>query len=137
MEQDHNRPESVYTGKLRAGKRRTYFFDIRPTRNQGFYITLTESTRRQEGEGYIRNKIFIYKEDLNQFIHAFESCVKHMKEELMPEYDYDEFTKRQEEWEAQRALELSNNPEDKPERLHDESSTASKDKADDETEITW
>jgi len=54
--------ESVYTSKVRAGKRRTYFFDVRETRGNDYYITLTESTKRFNGDGVERHKIFVYEE---------------------------------------------------------------------------
>ena len=43
--------DSVYSLKFRAGKRRTYFFDVRSTRGNDYFITLTESTRRNDGDG--------------------------------------------------------------------------------------
>jgi len=97
--------ESVYSNKVRAGKRRTYFFDVRQTKGDDYYITLTESTRRFNGDGYERHKIFLYKEDFNRFVTGLNEAVNHVKTELMPDYDYDEFTRRQEEWEAKRAAE--------------------------------
>lgn len=50
--------------------------------------------------GYERHKIFLYKEDFNRFIESLEETINHIKTELMPQYDYDEFTRRQEEYEA-------------------------------------
>ena len=50
--------------------------------------------------GYERHKIFLYKEDFNRFIESLEETIKYIKTELMPQYDYDEFTRRQEEYEA-------------------------------------
>ncbi len=97
--------ESVYSNKVRAGKRRTYFFDVRETRGGDYFITLTESTKKFEGEGYDRHKIFLYKEDFNRFLSELENTINHVKSNLMPDYDYDEFTRRQEEWERQRAEE--------------------------------
>ena len=91
--------ESVYSKKVRAGKRRTYFFDVRRTKGEDFYLTLTESSRRMDG-GYERHKIFLYKEDFNRFIESLEETINHIKTELMPQYDYDEFARRQDEWEA-------------------------------------
>ncbi len=104
MESDRNqrRFESVYSKKVRAGKRRTYFFDVRRTKGDDFYLTLTESTKRFNGEGYERHKIFLYKEDFNRFIDSLEEAISYVKTELMPDYDYDEFTRRQEEWESKR-----------------------------------
>ena len=91
--------ESVYSKKVRAGKRRTYFFDVRRTKGEDFYLTLTESSRRMDG-GYERHKIFLYKEDFNRFIESLEETINHIKTELMPQYDYDEFARRQDEYEA-------------------------------------
>ncbi len=104
-ERNQQRFESVFSKKVRAGKRRTYFFDVRKTRGEDYYITLTESTRRFNGDGYERHKIFLYKEDFNRFMSGLEEAVNHVKTELMPDYDYDEYTRRQEEWEAKRAEE--------------------------------
>lgn len=88
---------------MRAGKRRTYFFDICETRNRDYYITLTESTRRHNNDGYERHKIFLYKEDCNRFLNHLEETINHLKTELLPDYDFDEFTRRQEEYEARVA----------------------------------
>ena len=105
MEKGDKKFESVFSTKVRAGKRRTYFFDVRKTKGEDYYITLTESTRKFDGNGYERHKIFLYKEDFNRFMKAMEETVAHVKTELMPDYDYEEFEKRQAEWEAKRAAE--------------------------------
>ena len=97
--------ESVHTNKVRAGRRRTYFFDVRKTKGEDFYITLTESTKRFNGEGYNRHKLFLYKEDFNRFLEGLQETIDHVKESLMPDYDYEQFDRRQEEWERQKALE--------------------------------
>ena len=55
-ERNQRRFESVYSKKVRAGKRRTYFFDVRKTKGEDYYLTLTESTRKFNGEGYERHK---------------------------------------------------------------------------------
>lgn len=102
--------ESVYSKKVRAGKRRTYFFDVRRTKGEDYYLTLTESSRRMDG-GYERHKIFLYKEDFNRFIESLEETINHIKTELMPQYDYDEFTRRQEEYEARIREENDNDTE--------------------------
>ncbi|WP_367390413.1 DUF3276 family protein [Lewinella sp. LCG006] len=110
MDNDNNnrqRQESEYSNKVRAGKRRTYFFDVRRTKGDDFYLTLTESTKRFDNDGYERHKIFLYKEDFNRFIAGLEDAINYVKTELMPDYDYDEFTRRHEEFEAQRDTEDS------------------------------
>ncbi|HLP92974.1 MAG TPA: DUF3276 family protein [Saprospiraceae bacterium] len=93
--------ESVFSKRVRAGKRRTYFFDVKKTRGEDFFITITESTRREDGFGYKRHKLFLYKEDFNRFVASLNEVVNHVKTELMPEFDYEEFDRRQAEWEAQ------------------------------------
>ena len=95
----------MYSNKVRAGKRRTYFFDVRQTKGDDYYLTLTESTKRFNDDGYERHKIFLYKEDFNRFMDGLEAAVNYVKTELMPDYDYDEYTRRHEEWEANRKLE--------------------------------
>ncbi len=99
--------ELVHSTKFRAGKRRTYFFDVRKTENGDHYVTVTESTQRMNG-GYDRHKMFLYKEDFNRFVREISTVVEHIKTDLQPEYDYDEFERRQLEWEEQRRLELEN-----------------------------
>jgi len=93
--------DSVYSNKVRAGRRRTYFFDVRKTKGDDYYITLTESTKKFNDEGFERHKIFLYKEDFHRFLEGLNDAISHVKTELMPDYDYDEFTRKHEEWEAQ------------------------------------
>ncbi len=102
---DRRKFESVFSKKIRAGKRRTYFFDVRKTRGEDYYLTITESTRRFNSDGYERHKIFLYKEDFNRFLEGMTETIDHIKNELMPDYDYDEYTRRHEEYEAKRAAE--------------------------------
>ncbi len=97
--------ESVYSSKVRAGKRRTYFFDVRQTKGEDYYITITESTKKFDGNGYERHKIFLYKEDFNRFMNSLSETVNHVKTELMPDFDYELYEKRQLEWEEKMRLE--------------------------------
>jgi len=83
--------ESVYSKRIRAGKRRTYFFDVRETRGNDFYLTITESRKRFDSDGYDRHKIFLYKEDFNKFIKGLGEAVDYVKTELMPDFDFDAF----------------------------------------------
>lgn len=111
--ESQRRFESIYSKKVRAGKRRTYFFDVRRTKGEDYYLTLTESTKRFNGDGYERHKIFLYKEDFNRFLTSLDEVITHIKTELMPDYDYDEYTRRHEEFEARRAAgEFDNNDSD-------------------------
>ncbi len=93
--------ESVFSKKLRAGKRRTYFFDVKSTKANDYFLTITESKKRQD-DSYERFKIFLYKEDFNKFIESLNETIDHIKRELMPHYDFDEFAKRQAEYEKNR-----------------------------------
>ncbi len=88
-ENNERRQESVYSARIKAGKRRTYFFDVRETRGNDFYLTITESRKKFEGEGYDRHKIFVYKEDFNKFVRGLTETVDHVKTVLMPDFDFD------------------------------------------------
>ena len=83
--------ESVYSKRIRAGKRRTYFFDVRETRGSDYYLTITESRKRFDSDGYDRHKIFLYKEDFNKFVKGLIEAVDYVKTDLMPDFDFDAF----------------------------------------------
>jgi len=83
--------DSVYSKRIRAGKRRTYFFDVRSTRGNDYYLTITESRKRFNEDGYDRHKIFLYKEDFNKFIKGLNEAVDFVKTDLMPDFDFDAF----------------------------------------------
>ena len=93
MAYDNNekRMESVYSKRIRAGKRRTYFFDVRATRGNDYYITITESRKKFNENGYDRHKIFLYKEDFNKFLKALTEAVDYVKTDLMPDFDFDAY----------------------------------------------
>jgi len=91
-EKDYKKPTGVYSKVIRAGRRRTYFFDVRSTKNDEYFLTITESKKRFDSDSYERHKVHVYKEDFHKFINAIEDVVGHIKE-LMPNYDYDEFTR--------------------------------------------
>jgi hypothetical protein len=83
--------ESIYSKRIRAGKRRTYFFDVRATRGNDYYLTITESRKRFDDNGYDRHKVFLYKEDFNKFIKALNEAVDYVKTDLMPDFDFDAY----------------------------------------------
>jgi hypothetical protein len=83
--------ESVYSKRIRAGKRRTYFFDVRATRSNDYYLTITESRKKFNEDGYDRHKVFLYKEDFNKFLKALTEAVDYVKTELMPDFDFDAY----------------------------------------------
>ena len=88
----------IYSQRVRAGKR-TYFFDVKSTRSNDYYLTITESKRRYKDDGYYyeKHKIFLYKEDFNKFVEALNVTVDHVKTELLPDVDFTQFDNRDEE----------------------------------------
>ena len=90
-ENNDKKQESIYSKRIRAGKRRTYFFDVRTTRGNDYYLTITESRKRFDDNGYDRHKIFLYKEDFNKFIRALGEAVDYVKTELMPDFNFDAY----------------------------------------------
>ena len=70
-----------YSRKVRAGKR-TYFFDVRATRNGDFFMTITESKKKHKDSGFDNHKVFIYKEDFHKFIHALKEGLEHIHTDL-------------------------------------------------------
>lgn len=94
-----NGRDEIYSEKVKAGKR-TYFFDVKSTRSNDYYLTITESKKRynkdDEGFTYEKHKIFLYKEDFHKFMEALNNTVNHVKTELMPEVDFSQFDNREE-----------------------------------------
>lgn len=74
--------QEIYSKVIRAGKR-TYFFDVKSTRNDEYYLTITESKKRYTENGkfqYEKHKIFLYKEDFQKFSESFESIIEYINE---------------------------------------------------------
>lgn len=96
-ENKDNGKVEIYSQRVRAGKR-TYFFDVKATRSNDYYLTITESKRRYKDDGYYyeKHKIFLYKEDFNKFIKAMNVTIDHVKTELLPEVDFEQFDKDKE-----------------------------------------
>ena len=86
----------IFSERVRAGKR-TYFFDVKATRSNDYYLTITESKRKPKGDGFIyeKHKIFLYKEDFNKFVEGLNNTVNHVKDELLPEIDFDTFEREE------------------------------------------
>jgi hypothetical protein len=79
--QDRN-GDDIFSKPVRAGKR-TYFFDVKATKGNDYYLTITESKRRVEKDGrfvYDKHKIFLYKEDFDKFSQGLEEVVAFIKE---------------------------------------------------------
>lgn len=79
--------DDVYSKPVRAGKR-TYFFDVKATKGNDYYLTITESKRRVERDGryvYDKHKIFLYKEDFDKFADGLQEVVNYIRERLPAE----------------------------------------------------
>ena len=78
--------DDVFSKPVRAGKR-TYFFDVKATKGNDFYLTITESKRKIERDGrysYDKHKIFLYKEDFEKFAQGLEEVIEFIRN-LKPE----------------------------------------------------
>lgn len=108
--------KEIFSERVRAGKR-TYFFDVKATRSNDYYLTITESKRKYKDDGYIyeKHKIFLYKEDFNKFLNALTQTVNHIKEELLPDVDFEKFDRD----------------------MRNSSESISANKADDNTDLKW
>jgi hypothetical protein len=87
---DNKEREEVFSKKVRAGKR-TYFFDVKATRSNDYYVTITESKKRLEDGVFIKHKIFLYKEDFEKFAEGFKETVDYVKanqEVVEKRYEY-------------------------------------------------
>jgi hypothetical protein len=79
--EEKNVNEEIFTKVVRAGKR-TYFFDVKATRNDDYYLTITESKKRLGKEGkvfYEKHKIFLYKEDFEKFVEGLKTAVSYIE----------------------------------------------------------
>lgn len=83
--------EDVYSKVVRAGKR-TYFFDVKSTKGNDFYLTITESKKRAGRDGkffFEKHKIFLYKEDFEKFEEGLTEVVNFIKEKQGDSYSFD------------------------------------------------
>lgn len=101
-ENKENEKVELYSKRVRAGKR-TYFFDVKSTRGNDYYLTITESKRRYKDDGFVyeKHKIFLYKEDFEKFLEAIKETIDHVKTELMPEFDFSQFDEKELEGEVE------------------------------------
>lgn len=83
--------QGFFSRKLRAGKKRSYFFDVRSTKQGDYFVTITESKRRNDRPGYDSHKIFLYKEDFKAFQDSLDETLNHIKTELNPDFDYENY----------------------------------------------
>jgi adenylosuccinate synthase len=74
--------QEIHSKVIRAGKR-TYFFDVKSTRNEEYYLTITESKKRYTENGkfqYEKHKIFLYKEDFQKFADSLKSIIDYISD---------------------------------------------------------
>ena len=89
---DNKEREEVFSKKVRAGKR-TYFFDVKATRSNDYYVTVTESKKRLEDGVFIKHKIFLYKEDFEKFAEGLKETIDYIKanqDVVEKRYEYSE-----------------------------------------------
>lgn len=73
--------DEVYSKSVRAGKR-TYFFDVKSTKRNDYYLTITESKKRFRPDGtsyYEKHKLFLYKEDFEKFAEGLNDVVQFIR----------------------------------------------------------
>lgn len=78
---ERNDREEIFSNAVRAGKR-TYFFDVKATRKNDYYLTITESKKRFEKDGsfsFEKHKIFLYKEDFEKFATVLAETIDYIK----------------------------------------------------------
>lgn len=81
LDSDSAGAEEVYSKAVRAG-RRTYFFDVKATRNDDYYLTITESRKKQGKDGnffFDKHKIYLYKEDFSKFADGLGEVVNYIR----------------------------------------------------------
>ena len=84
--------DEIYSNAVKAGKR-TYFFDVKETRNNDFYLTITESKKRFDDDGqanFEKHKLFLYKEDFDKFAEGLQDAIRVVRAALdgnLPERD--------------------------------------------------
>lgn len=74
--------QEIHSKVVRAGKR-TYFFDVKTTRNDEFYLTITESKKRFADNGkfhFEKHKVFLYKEDFEKFTESLQEIIEYIRE---------------------------------------------------------
>ncbi len=86
--------EEIHSKAVRAGKR-TYFFDVKATRRNDYYLTITESKKRFSRDGkffYEKHKLFLYKEDFDKFADSLTEIIEFIREANPQIIDNDVFT---------------------------------------------
>jgi hypothetical protein len=88
--------EEIFSKAVRAGKR-TYFFDVKATRRNDYYLTITESKKRFNREGryfFEKHKIFLYKEDFEKFVDGLTEAVDFIKSAKSEEFEVEKIKEK-------------------------------------------
>jgi hypothetical protein len=91
--------QEIFSRAVRAGKR-TYFFDVKATRRNDYFLTITESKKRFQKDGrffFEKHKIFLYKEDFDKFADGFQEVIEFIKTVKSSEHQVDDVIDNQEE----------------------------------------
>jgi len=87
-ESENNGRQEIYSRSIRAGKR-TYFLDVKSTRSDDYYLTITESKRRFDNDQgkffYEKHKVFLYKEDFDKFTEGLNEVIDYIRSGNFPE----------------------------------------------------
>ncbi len=89
---DKRERDEIFSVAVRAGKR-TYFFDVKATRKNDYYLTITESKKKFNPDGrhyFEKHKLFLYKEDFEKFADGFKETVDYIKENQPPMEEIEE-----------------------------------------------
>ncbi len=105
-----NNREEIFSEAVRAGKR-TYFFDVKATRRNDYYLTITESKKRFNRDGksfYEKHKVFLYKEDFDKFVDGLVSAIDYIKKNNPMTQGENQLVEREDEPEAAMAENYTN-----------------------------
>ena len=87
--EEYKENNEIYSNRVKAGTR-TYFFDVKATRANDYYLKITESRKRfkEDGHFYEKHKIFLYKEDFNKFMEALKGTAEHIRKKQISAYEF-------------------------------------------------
>ncbi len=114
--------EEIHSKAVRAGKR-TYFFDVKATRRNDYYLTITESKKRFNRDGkffYEKHKLFLYKEDFDKFSESLVEIIEYIREANPQPIDPEEFNESRVPEDTNRAETAENDQSDEKSVIDEE-----------------
>ena len=120
--QGKNGQDIIFSKVIKAGKR-TYFLDVKATRKNDYYLTITESKKRFKNNGkrfFEKHKVFLYKEDFDKFTDSLEEVINFIKREKADEM---EALKKQQEERERQQQERQEQQEEQPEQYEETTSS--------------